>query len=94
MYRELTLLVEFLHILNKRSAKKYHADSVRDDHQSVEDIGDVPCDIECCDASDEGNGREYDSVCQCDVGALCEIFKSFLTIVFPTEDGGECEQCQ
>ena len=52
-----------------------------------EDIGDVPSDIECCDACDEGYCGECNSVCQCYAGALCKILKSFLTVVLPAENG-------
>ena len=87
MNRKSALVVEFLHVLYERSCHEDHADGVGDDHQSVEDIGDVPGDIECGDAADECHCGEQDPVEERDLCASCQILKSFLAVVLPAQDG-------
>ena len=68
------------------------ADQVRDSHQGVEDIGDVPDQFQGLRGADIGDQREHDTVDDVVFRGIEQVLKGFFPVIFPAEDGGIGEQ--
>ncbi len=75
-------------------AEPDEADEVRDGHQAVHGVGEVPDDFEGRGGPDEGDQREEDAVGHDGGAGADEIFESFLAVVFPAQDRREREERQ
>ena len=75
-------------------AEPDQADEVRDGHQAVHGVGEVPNDFEGGGGSDEGDQREDDAVGHDGGTRADKVFEGFLAIVFPAQDCREREERQ
>ena len=70
------------------------ADQVRDGHQAVHGVGEVPDDFKRRSRADEGDQREEYAVGHDDRSGADQIFESLFTVIFPAEDGRKREHRQ
>ena len=70
------------------------ADQVRDGHQAVHRVGEVPDDFERRGRADEGDQRENHAVGHDRGAGADQVFEGFLTVVFPAQDRREREERQ
>ena len=69
-----------------------HGDEVRDGHEGVCNVGEVPDEVEGLGGSDVNDQGEYNAVDHVVFMGAEEVFPCFFAVVFPSEDGGECEE--
>ena len=75
-------------------AQPDEAYEVRDGHQAVHGVGEVPDNLERRGGPDEGDQREDDAVSHDGWAGADEIFEGLLAVVFPAQDRREREERQ
>ena len=70
------------------------ADEVRNDHQAIHGIREIPDHIQRRRSTDEGDEAENDAVADDDGPGLDEVFQGLFAVIFPAQDGREGEQGQ
>lgn len=72
----------------------HQADEVRDGHEAIGGIGEVPDEGEGHGGPDVGDEGEEDAVSHEDDSVGDKVLQGFLPVVFPAQDGGEGEEGQ
>ncbi len=77
------------------SVQTYQGQKIRDGHERIHAVGNVPHNSEIGDAADE-NGNDVEHAVSVSPALTLEIFHRTLTIIAPTENGAEseCEQSE
>lgn len=79
-------------VLCDLATEEQHTDQVRDCHQGVGDVGEIPDEIQCGNGADEHNERKENPVYHIKSMRSKYILIGFLAVVFPPENRGEGKQ--
>ena len=80
----------FFRFLCDHIGKQEHCDNVRDRHQSVQQIRQIPYGIQSHDTADE-HARDPEDLVHNDHLFTEQIHRAALSVIIPSEDRGECK---